>query len=174
MLQIKRPAFTLVELIIVVLIIGLVYGLFVSGLNKKKQTAPFHFETLKEKMLELSHNRPVSLRCGGEACETCTATPEGESEGITLPLFSAKPTVFIYDYDGYFREQRYAEGVCFEYTVRDNLSSDSVLVEKDGRFYLFHAFLQRTDVFVDLEEAKRAFDPAEQLPTDQSEYYAKR
>ncbi len=174
MLQIKRTAFTLIELIIVVLIIGLVYGLFVAGLNKKEVKPPLQFEGLKEKLLQLSGERPLFLRCTGDACETCTVTVEGESEAKEFPLFSEKPKVFMYDHDGYFKEQRFAEDVCFEFRIRKNLSSDNILVERNGRFYLFYSFLQKPDTLIDLEEAKRAFDPREHLPKDGSEYYDKK
>ena len=169
MQQIIR-GFTLIELLIVILIIGIVYALFVSGFDTRTKVTPLRFEELKSTILSLTQNRPARLECRGENCETCTIAQK-EIEDREIALFHGKPRVFIYDRHGYLKEKRYPDGRCFDFTIRANLSSDNILVERDGKFYLFYAYLKRTAVFDDYDTATAAFDPANHILLDSNEYH---
>jgi prepilin-type N-terminal cleavage/methylation domain-containing protein len=162
--------FTLIELLIVILIIGIVYALFVSGFDTRAKVTPLRFEELKTTLLTLSKNRPVRVECRGEACETCRIIQEGQEER-EIVLFHEKPHVFAYDRHGYLKEKRYADERCFDFTIRANLSSDTILVEREGKYYLFYAYLAPTAVFEEYDRAAAAFDPAGQILLDTNEYY---
>lgn len=169
MQQIKR-GFTLIELLIVIIIIGAVYLLYISGMGKKNQITPLRFEELKESILKASGNQPARLTCRGESCGECTLTPRS-GEPITMTLFSAKPKLFTYDSFGYLEEVRYDDETCFDYTVYDNLSSDNLLVEREGKYYIFYAYLKETEIFETYDQAVERFDPMKTIYLDTNDYY---
>lgn len=170
MQQINR-GFTLIELIIVILIIGIVYMLFISGFDEHKKPKPLRFEELKNTVLKLSGNTPATLHCSGEKCDNCIIRPRDGGKEQEISLFHTKPKVYAYDRYGYLAEKRYDDETCFEYTVRKNLSADNILVERNGLFYLFYAYLEKADVFDDYDKAVLAFDPAQHILLDSNEYY---
>lgn len=173
MQQIKR-GFTLVELLIVIILIGVVYMLFIAGLDKNEKPRPLRFEELRSTILNLTRNTPATLTCDGDTCGHCVIRPrEGEKE-LEIDLFRSRPKVLYYDRYGYIKERRFPGEICFEYTIRKNLSGDNILVERGGIYYLFYAYLKKADVFNTYDEAAQAFDPARHIPMDTHEYYYER
>lgn len=170
MQQIKR-GFTLVELLIVIILIGVVYMLFISGLGKKEQPKPLRFETLRSTILKHTGDSPATLTCHGESCETCIIRPKNSDKELEITLFRSRPKVFTYDRYGYLQERRFPDKTCFEYTIRKNLSGDHIMVEREGVYYLFYSYLKEGDVFTTYDEAAEAFDPARHILLDTHEYY---
>lgn len=170
MQQVNR-GFTLIELLIVIVLIGVVYTLFISGMGKQEKPAPLRFEELRSTVLKLTGNTPATVICSGDNCESCIIRPRVGGKEQEISLFRAKPKVFTYDRYGYLNEKRFSDETCFKYTVRNNLSSDNILVEREGVYYLFYSYLKKADVFTTYDDAVLAFDPARHILLDTNEYY---
>ncbi len=145
--------------------------LFISGLNKKETTKPLRFEELRSTILKLTGNTPATLTCGGESCDSCVIRPENGGKEQKISLFHSRPKVFEYDRFGYLNEKRFPGTTCFEYTIRNNLSGENILVEREGVYYLFYAYLKKAVRFTDYDKAVLAFDPARHILLDTHEYY---
>lgn len=168
-----KPAFTLFELIIVIIIIGSVYLLFFSGLTKQKKEVR-DFADLKELILKKANTQNARVVCQGDKCEDCAIYIDGEEKKLETKLFNSKPKVFEYDKFGYLDEKKYNDNVCFEYNIHKNGGASNMLVEKDGRFYIFYSFLDRAEVFTERDKAIEKFDPRNSLPTGTNQYYYER
>jgi hypothetical protein len=147
--------------------------LFISGLGKEERPKPLRFEELRSTILHLTRNMPATLLCDGDTCEHCIIRPNNGGKEQEIALFRTKPKVFSYDRYGYLKEKRFAGETCFEYTVRNNQSSDNILVEREGVYYLFYAYLKDADTFTTYDEAVKAFDPMQHIRLDTHEYYAR-
>jgi len=145
--------------------------LFISGLGKNEKPKPLRFEELRSTILKLTQNTSATLRCDGDSCEHCVIYPNNGAKEQEIALFRAKPKVFTYDRYGYLKEHRFPGETCFEYTIRNNLSSDTILVEREGAYYLFYAYLKKADVFKTYDEAVKQFDPMQHIHLDTHEYY---
>jgi hypothetical protein len=156
---------------IVIILIGAVYMLFISGLDKKKTAKPLRFEELRGTILKLTAYAPATLSCSGDACENCVIRPKDGGKEQEIALFHTKPKVFGYDRYGYLQEKRFPDKTCFEYTIHNNLSGENILVEREGVYYLFYAYLKKATLFTDYDKAVLAFDPAQHILLDTQEYY---
>ena len=164
--MVNKRAFTLIELIIVLIIIGLVYSLYSPNFNNKKKVTKF--ENLKEFLLQ-NYHAPLKLECFGEQCKKCFVNGK---ELKKYQLFNQRPKTYFFDEFGYLEEKNFNDDKkCFEFEIYDNKSSSNILVEKDLKFYLFYSFYQKNKVFNDFEEAQKAFDNKTFLPQDELEFF---
>lgn len=157
--------------------IALLYGVVAVNVMDKDEEDPLRgLENLPAYLLQFWEKDTVRIRCSGMACETCRVEKDGEVlEDAAPELFEKRPVVHRFDRKGYLEERRFPEPYCFDYSLFPNGSATQMLVEYDGRFYLFNAYMgmEKAQVFTFLEEAKNALDPATYLPKGWSEYYHK-
>jgi len=178
-LQKIRAAFTLFELIIVIVIIGAVYLLFFAGINTPKKEVK-DFAALKDMILQRTDGKSAKIQCAGDKCEKCTVYSKGAENALEstreldFTLFDSKPKIFEYDKFGYLDEKKYADDICFEYKIYENMSSSNMLVERDGKYYIFYSLLQQAEVFSDYGTATQRFNPANTLPVATNQYYYER
>jgi len=151
--QINKKAFTLFELIIVIVIMGVVYALVLQKF-KNKSVEYSSFAHLRETLLKLNEDQlPITLECFGDKCKKCTIN----KQEIEYSFFNDKPTIYYFDYDGHFLTKEYEYDKCFEFKIYKNKSSSKLFVEKDGQFYLFYP-IEETEVYDNFDDAKKAFD----------------
>jgi prepilin-type N-terminal cleavage/methylation domain-containing protein len=171
----KKQAFTLMELLVVVLIVGIAYALFVINFPSRKDVKLNGFASLKIYLNKLSDNKDLTLRCYGDKCEQCVLlTKENKVIKSDLKLFKELPKVYDYDMYGYLEIKKYALNQCFEYKIFANGSSTHFLVEKEEQFYLFPAYFDEATIYSDYDEAVLVMDPAKNLPQDLADYYSER
>ena len=133
----NRVAFTLLELIIVIIIIGLVYGVFIfNGDFNKKEISKHGFKELKNTLLNLGISPPLKLVCRGDNCEDCKVI-SNDKDDVKIKLFTTEPQILEYDQHGYLGFKEYPDNYCFEFEIRKNLSSSNILVELNSKYYLF-------------------------------------
>ncbi len=179
----SKKGFTLFELILVVLLIGIIYGIFVHKLSqkdKKESAEGIVLETLKPFLESFEPTDKAELRCF-TPCETCYVFRDGKQvEDLELPLFKSTPNVYENDAFGQLqriefmpieeKKSKAIKDVCFEYTLYQNHSSSNYIVEYAKKYYLFEAYLKPVSVFESLSEATAAFDIAPLLPTERRNY----
>ncbi len=177
----NRRGFTLFELLLVVILIGVIYAIFVHKLSQKKvhdESGAFTLETLKTSLSSFPAKRRVELFCF-TPCDICNVYRDGKKvEDLDIELFETLPNV--YNRDAYGQVQRIEflsmedkkeiKDVCFHFTLFSNQSSSSYIVEYDKKFYLFDAYMQPVRVFENLSDASEAFDESILLPTEQRSY----
>lgn len=145
-----RKAFTLLELLIVVVIIGLVYTLAVNNLSKVAESSePLSLANLKEFMQKIPHEKRVEFICL-ENCRKCFILRDSEhlSEYDELfdKLLDGDVQSYIYTSGNgfekreegiFFIDERNYESVCFSYEIDGNGQGEEIFVQHRGRVYDF-------------------------------------
>ncbi len=178
----NSKGFTLFELLLVVLLIGIIYGIFVHKLSQKdtqKEADRISLKTLKSFLQTFSPSDEAVLRCF-TPCETCYVYRDGKQIGdLEVPLFESIPNVYNHDTFGQLQRVEFIpiEGknraiidVCFEYTLFANQSSSNYIVEYKENYYLFEPYIKPVTVFESLSEAAALFDTSTLLPTERRSY----
>lgn len=163
-------SFTLIELIIVVVIIGVVYASALSVVRYKDNRAQlWSLPTLDQAMRRTAAGYK-KLVCGGERCERCELqTIDGEVIGGEITLFDEPPTIYAMDKSGYLDTAKYNDETCFVMEKYDNNALSNLLVEHKTQFYRYYPILRRAEVFADLESARRTVDHALNIPLLQNQ-----
>ncbi|MHC3995164.1 prepilin-type N-terminal cleavage/methylation domain-containing protein [Thiomicrolovo sp. ZZH C-3] len=180
----SRRGFTLFELLLVVVLIAILYGVFInkfaSGRTPMEGKGAVKLETLRDYLaLFRTEKKAVSLICP-EPCAQCSVVVDGQPvEGADIALFKHEPTVYRKDRYGQFEPYTFVPvrqgetdtvNVCFAFTLRANDSSSSYIVESEERFYLFDAYGEPTQSFETLEDAAAAYNRTELIPDDKRVY----
>lgn len=134
-----RRGFTLIELMLVVLIIGLVYGLAVNSMKR--------FDTEDDDVVDLlhvpdyvkskQHRDHVSLICI-DRCRECSLYVDGKAVKEIPPFIDEKAAFFRFDQrlltrevtlQSLFRKDGVEEPVCFRYDLYPDGSSTEMIVK---------------------------------------------
>jgi prepilin-type N-terminal cleavage/methylation domain-containing protein len=180
----SKRGFTLFELLLVVVLIAVLYGVFVGRLTSRpgidEAQERVTLATIRDYLRHFSDGeKEVSLICP-EPCERCSVyAGDKEIPETDVALFQKTPIVYHREVGGHFepfeflpvrRKEGALENVCFSFTLRPNGSSSSYIVEMDDVYYLFDAYLRPTRTFASLEEAESAYRLSELLPDDKRTY----
>lgn len=156
----KRSAFSLIELLIVVLIVGVVYTLAISNFdNVKENKIKPTLLTLKSSLTELEKRHKAELLCLDE-CESCSVYVDGEVDENLSEVYEdfldEEPKMYRYDQNFglirlknrvIFNKEGVDEEVCFSLSVDRNGVSDQMIVEYKDRFYDFTPYFENTQVY---------------------------
>ena len=132
-----RRAFTLVELMIVIVIIGVVYAFVVSKIETPKQNKKLSsFVELREYLQNFRSQSGdvVALVCRKE-CQSCDITKNGAKVKSIKPFFDATVKRFTYDYFEGIRDVD--DGNCFALSVDGDGVSDQYIVAYKEKAYDF-------------------------------------
>ena len=165
-MQTKR-AFSLIELLIVILIIGVVYTLAISNFQKLEEGATnVSLLTLKKFLHEIPHEKSVKLLCIDE-CSDCMLFIDGKKSTEHDTLFDdfLDDSVKVYSYDFslgyveyqnevYFNSEDIEEDVCFSYSVDKKGIGEQMLVEYDKFVYDFSPYIDGVTKYDSIEDAK--------------------
>jgi len=164
-----RRAFSLIELLIVVVIIGVVYSLSVSGFAKvSDKEFKLNLGNLKEYLQGIEHRKSVKILCLDE-CSSCEIYVDGTnneaSSGKLDDFLDESVRVYTYDFsygtqlkpkDIYFNEEDVEEEVCFSYEVDAKGVGEQVYVEFKERVYDFSTYFKPTPKYSSLDAALEA------------------
>jgi len=160
----KKRAFTLIEMMIVIIIIGLVYTIALSNLKNDKTKEKIAFEDLKKVLSAYQKNHQyLKYTVYGDKCQNASLYIEGKRQSDIKVLFEKDKDMEVLTNDRYGdivkkeyekrvidkKEQR----VCLEYHLQPNGSGSSYIVRYKKRYYVFHPFFEKTGIFDDQEEA---------------------
>jgi len=158
-----KKAFSLIELMIVIVIIGVVYTLVITKLQsvgEEKMTPSL--SNLKEYLISLSRDaQSVRLLCLDD-CSTCEVYADGVKIKEIESFFDDTIETYRYDFlQGampvkeavFFNEEDVQESVCFSFSVDKNLVADQVIVVYKNRAYDYTTYFTQTPVYDYLEEA---------------------
>lgn len=158
----RRKAFTLIELMLVVLIIGLVYSLALSSLQKVgKGEVKLSLENLETSLLEYHNNNHVEYVCI-DRCERCYLFVD--SKEIKTLESVVNNDVRLYRFDvvygsrelelpAYFNADNQEEQACFRYEIFADGSRTEMMVETDKKVVDFAGKYHKTTVYESLSDA---------------------
>ena len=160
-----KKAFSLIELLIVILIIGIVYTLAVSKLDQVGEgSETVRIGTLKEYLLSLNYTDKAKILCLDD-CTSCDIYTDGKKIKTVEDILDE--SVVSYDYnhiDGYseiekeiyFNAEDVEEDVCFSYEVDTNGVGTQVLVEYKDSFYDFSTYFTKVKKYSSMANASDA------------------
>ncbi len=165
-----KSSFTLIEIILVVFIISIVYGIFISNINKKvTHINNITLQNLKTNLQKLSLGNKIEIKCINNG-ELCYIFIDDKLQKQTIKnLFKTKP--IVYNYDDKLDIKEFARlnlekfesyDVCFEYKIDKYQKSDDMIVEANNKVYIFNSIKQNPIVVDDLASVSDYFDAKKQ------------
>ncbi|NWF65843.1 MAG: prepilin-type N-terminal cleavage/methylation domain-containing protein [Campylobacterales bacterium] len=161
-MKLKKKAFTLFELLIVIFIISLVYALFIQNLNTKPQTDTLTIEKLRDFLLANYYDKnKVSVICFEESkkCKVFINDKDTKDEFI---LFDEDVNVYYLNKNVLEKKRFFdfhvtnydKEKVSFKFDLYPNKSSSEFILEYKQKYYLFDSYMHSTKVFDYIDDAK--------------------
>ncbi|MDR2790122.1 MAG: hypothetical protein LBB59_04030 [Campylobacteraceae bacterium] len=160
-----RGAFTLFELLLVLLLIVISYGLFAQNFSiSSPENESVKIDKLNLYLAKIGGGKNrISLRCI-DNCNECRVLVNGEDKNMTLDIFEKGSTVNAYyhygrrvekaEFDDYHVNEYKKEKVCFRMDIYPNGSSDKLVLEYKNRAYLFENYLEEGRVFGSVADAQ--------------------
>lgn len=164
----QKKGFTLFELMIVMVIIALVYGMFVQNFSTKQVEQKPKVEKLREFLLNLQADSraKISVICT-QSCKICKLYINDKEKNANFDLFENEARVSAYklvdnslediEFDDLYTDRYTKEEVCFRYNLYPNSSSDKMILEYNDRFFLYDNYFYETKEFTSIEEAKQSW-----------------
>lgn len=176
----NSKGFTLFELLIVIILIGLIYGLFVSSLhNKEIKSDAISLLSMKKTLSQQTFKNKSEIICL-EPCKECFIYNDNEkSEVKPFSLFKTPPKVYKKDYYGRLEQREFLplftkedlqQDICFRFSLFNNGSSSHYIVEADEKFYVFPAYMNDINETATLSDAEKLFDTTTLLPKESRDY----
>lgn len=154
--------FTLIELMLVVLIIGLIYGIAVNSIQRSaEEPEAVTLETLTDFMQQHHKHNRLSLICT-DRCSVCALYGDGEKLKEVPPFLDASARFYTFDYYLGSRELRWTplydekgdeEEVCFRYDLYPDGSRSELMVAYAGAVVDFPGYFGKTARYPSLEAA---------------------
>lgn len=174
-------AFTLFELLIVVLLIGILYGVFVHKLTRPPvaNSDKLTLKNIKSFLSDFSFKRKAEIICL-EPCKTCNVYLDGKkAKTDEFSLFKSAPNVYFPDNFGQVRTISFLpisdkngaiNNVCFKFSLFNNKSSSHFAVESEGKYYLFNPYMKNVKESKSFSDLSAFFDNSTLLPSDKRDY----
>lgn len=162
-----KRAFTLLELIIVVLIIGVVYTLAIVNFSDKKTAVDsLSLSNLQAYMKSLGYEKSARFICLDD-CSRCDMIVDGKNtehydnfldKSLKTYRFDPRGDLVTAQNDPYFNSNGVSENVCFSFTVDKDKTGDQILILFKNRVYDFSDSINGTKIYNSLAEAKQIKD----------------
>ncbi len=164
----KKKAFTLFELMIVIVIIGVVYALLIQNINiNSSKGASLGLDNIPSYMRKTfaKTKEKVELLCINN-CSTCKFKIGKSDTNSSVELFEpySEPEAYALINDslqqidfGEIHEGYKSIKVCFRYTLYPNKSSDKMVLNYKDKVYMYNNFLKKTIIYDSLADAQVAW-----------------
>jgi prepilin-type N-terminal cleavage/methylation domain-containing protein len=149
----QKRAFTLLELLLVVVIIGVIYGLVINSMQKiNDKESVLGFESLPTFMRTFHQRNHVALICT-DNCKACALYVDGEKVKDVDPFMEKERVLRFWSYDANIgaRELRFTPifdeddrefDVCFRYEIFKDGSSSEMIIETQKKSYDYRGLLR--------------------------------
>jgi prepilin-type N-terminal cleavage/methylation domain-containing protein len=177
----NSKAFTLFELLIVVLLIAILYGVFVHKLSRPKQADldKLTLTNMKSFLSDLPFKNRAEVICL-EPCKECFVYLDGKKTILEpVQLFKSTPKVYFPDNFGQVRTISFLpildknsaiNDVCFKFSLFSNKSSSHFVIEDDKKYYLFDPYMNPVKVTNSFSDVTAFFDNSSLLPSERRDY----
>jgi len=138
-----KKAFTLFELIISIILVGIVYLFVFNNLNLSKPTSTkFKLVELKEKLLEYDFEKSINIKCSEE--KGCFLFIDGKLHKQNIKLFDTTPVVYRYsttkeivEFPTLKLNNIDSYRIVFDYRCNRYKKCDEYIVELEDSIYIF-------------------------------------
>lgn len=144
-----KKSFTIIELVLVVVLLSLVYGIFFANIKKvspKNEDKSQNILNLKSLLLKYSFEETIEIKCT-DVDFKCFVLSDGEVVGeLEEKLFDTIPVVYSYEKNGNkitFNDlkmeklQRYP--IFFHYKIDRYGKTKDMILEVDEKVYIFNS-----------------------------------
>jgi len=137
----------------VILIVGVISTLSISGLKSINTSTKLTLENLKDYLLEMSSNTTNAIICLDD-CSSCSIYIDNkEVENSKIENFIDKSIkTYRYDFSLGMVELDKKNDICFSYSVDAKGVGEQIFVEYKHKAYDFSTYLTPVKVYVSLEE----------------------
>jgi prepilin-type N-terminal cleavage/methylation domain-containing protein len=151
----SKKGFSLIELMIVIVIIGVVYSLALSKLHTPKtELQTPSFKNLKGYLASFSRdNKSVQLLCK-KSCSKCAIYSNGEKIKEIKSFFDA--SVEFYRYDFFLGDVALQKENCFDFSVDADGVSDQIIILYKEKVYDYTPYFKDVEEYNSLEELNDA------------------
>ena len=166
-----RKGFTLLELMLVVLIMGMVYGLVINVFERyKEKTIDLTLMSLEKYMQSFYHNNKVSLICI-KKCNECLLFINDTLKKNVTPFITEELEVYHYDKDiglrevkfpPYFPSENQEEDVCFQYDIHPDGSRSEMIVKHGKDVYDYPSYFGSVHRHASLNEVIEQYNESAQ------------
>lgn len=161
-----RKAFSLIELLIVVIIIGIVYNLAVGSFEKiaKPQNEKVSLQNLKSFLAKIEYQKQIKLLCLDD-CSHCNLFIDGVVDedfekvfedflDINVQVYRYDPLLGVVEYQQelYFDSNDVEQRVCFSYAMGRDRIGEQIVVKFKDKVYDFSAYSDDVILYNSLEE----------------------
>lgn len=159
----SRGGFTLIELILVVVIMGVVYMFAIGSLQKVKQKNQNDLPTLtnlKKFLLKKEFEKKARFVCY-DSCQECSVVLDGKPKEKIEGFFASYPKTYRYDEsmgmqqiepDPYFDAEGVERQVCFSYAIYKNGIGDQIYLEYNSKVYDYSDYFEDVKIYDSLED----------------------
>lgn len=151
-----KKAFSLIELLIVILIIGIVYTISVGNFKKvKDESVKLTLENLKEYLQTLPYEKSAEILCLDD-CSECNILVDGEKVKKIDDFLDKSVKSYRYDFSYGMVEEEKQDDICFSYSIDKKGVGEQVFVEFKTKVYDFSTYLQSVGIYDSMQEATQA------------------
>ncbi len=165
-----KKAFSLIELLIVVLIIGVIYSMAIGTIRGASDTKAkkVNLKNLKYYLQSIKYEQSVKILCL-DNCKSCSLLVDEKKDKELDESFDilVDDTVEIYSYEYltgmqekekeiFFNKEEVEEDVCFSYTIDKKGIGDQVYIRFKEKVYDYTLDSGFVSVYNSLEEAQEA------------------
>lgn len=157
-----RRGFTLLELMLVIVLMGIVYGSVINVFERYKEKAiDVTLMNLEAYLQSFAYNSHVSLVCI-KKCEECLLFVNGDFLQNVTPFVERDVELYRYDKDlgvkrvellPYFRADGQEEESCFRYDIHPDGSRTEMIVKNGKEVFVFPSFFGSVQTYPSLSEA---------------------
>lgn len=164
-----HKAFTLMEMVVVVILVGIIYALMLTYMKPKKENVSLGVTSpLRALLLPYWNHTHLFMICEHK-CEKCTIYDNNNSiiaKDILFPLKNIKvKDVYSFDDNGRFENKEFLqpmqsdERICLRYDLYPNKSSSELFIEEEnGSVLYFPPYFNTFKRFASLQSAKDHFE----------------
>jgi prepilin-type N-terminal cleavage/methylation domain-containing protein len=160
----KKNGFSLIELLIVVVIIGVVYTLSVSTFKQIKEKKELTFLNLKDKLKSYDYKKSISIVCLDDSSKCDIYIDDKKTDSIEN-FIDAHVNLYKYDFsygyvqkefDIFFNDEDIEEDILFLYKMDKDAIGEQVLIEYKDKFYDYSSYFDGVLEYNSIEEATDA------------------
>jgi len=177
----RVKAFSLMELIVVILLLGIIFSLGLSIFSSKKQIFDnSDIKNLPQYIQKIGLKKDAILYIYGDKCEKSSLISKNRIyDDGTVFKFDKSYKVYKEDNTGELKSFVYLpemldkkeQHVCLEINFIKGRFVDKLLVDTSGGYLLFSPFYQEVKSFDSLQSAKKAYLQDDIIPKSIDDYY---
>ncbi|HIC10951.1 MAG TPA: hypothetical protein EYO61_06325 [Campylobacterales bacterium] len=162
-------SFTLIELLLVLILMGLVYSFVANSFTKMEKRKTISLQNLPETLRQIAeenHQKELRFLIYGYDCNKYTILGEDGTIEVDTSIQINSKNLIPYRLNYYgdlvqfqffdFYHENSSEKVCLEFQLFKNGSNSSYILEdeKDKLFYLYRPYFQPVEIYKSFEDAK--------------------